>query len=81
MMESHRPSLRHHRLLLLLPFLGATGEEMLHEGAVLAHVFVEEGMVWAWPLEQLVEVIEGASIGARSAFHSAVAMSEPPCPF
>ena len=41
-------------LLLLLPFLGAIGEEALHEGAVLAHVFDGEGMVWAWPLEQLV---------------------------
>ena len=38
-------------LLLLLPFLGATSEEMFHEGAILVHVFDGEGVVWAWPFK------------------------------
>jgi len=68
-------------LLLLLLFLGATDEETLHEGAVLVHVLDGEGVVWAWPLEQLVKVIEGALGWCSAGFSLGGGHERAPTPF
>ena len=51
----------------MLPFVGAFGQELLHEGLVLVQMLDEEGMVRAWPLEQLLEVVRGALHGLLTA--------------
>jgi hypothetical protein len=43
--------------LLLLPFLGATGRELLHEPVVVVCVFDRVGMIRAWPFEHLLKVV------------------------
>jgi len=39
------------RFLPLLPFVGASGQELPHEAAVLEHMFYGKGMVRAQPFE------------------------------
>ena len=51
------------RLLPLLPFVGASGQEFPHEAAVLEQMLYGKGMVWAWPLEHFFEVVRSALRG------------------
>ena len=39
------------RFLPLLPFVGASGQELPHEVVVLEQMFYGKGMAWARPLE------------------------------
>ena len=57
------------RLLPMLPLVGASRQEPLHVDTVLVHVLNGESMVWAWPFEQLLEVVQG-TLGV---------LSDPPC--
>jgi hypothetical protein len=51
--------------LLLLPFLGAASQELLHEPGVFVCVLDRVGVVQAWPLEHFLKVVRGA-LGGRS---------------
>jgi hypothetical protein len=35
----------------VLPFVGASGQELSYEASVLVQMLDRESMVWAWPLE------------------------------
>ena len=47
----------------MLPLVGAFGQEPLHEDAVFVEMLNGEGMVWAWPFEQLLEVVQDTFYG------------------
>ena len=47
----------------MLTLVRASGQEQLQENAVLVEVLDGEGMVWAWPLKQLLKVARGALRG------------------
>ena len=50
-------------VLPVLPYVGAPRQEPLHEVIVLVQMLDGEGMVRAWPLEQLLEVVRSALRG------------------
>jgi len=47
----------------MLPLVGASGQELLHEAAVLVEMLDGEGMVRAWSFEQLHEMVRGTFCG------------------
>ena len=61
----------------MLSIIGATGQEPLHEDAVFIQVLNREGMVRAWPFEQLLKVVRGTRGGLLTNLAVGSATSEP----
>ena len=52
----------------MLPLIEASRQEPLHEATVLVLILDGEGMVRAWPFEQLLEVVRGNLSGLLTPF-------------